>query len=86
MAEKTVRAADKQAPRRGPRLSIDPGTEIRFGRRNYRWLGVAILVIVIGFIALAMGSTTLAPILLVAGYVVGVPYALMVREKGGAES
>lgn len=85
MAEKSVRATDKQIPRRGPRLSIDPGTEIRFGRRNHLWLGIAISVIVVGFIALAMGSTALAPILLVAGYLVGVPYALMVREKGGVE-
>ncbi len=85
MAEKVARTTDKQPPRRGPRILIDPGTEIRLGRRNYLWLGIAILVIVVGFIALAMGSTTLAPILLVAGYLVGVPYALMVREKGGAE-
>jgi|WetSurMetagenome_2_1015567.scaffolds.fasta_scaffold1478857_1 hypothetical protein len=85
MAERAVRATEKPAPRRGPRFSIDPGAEVRFGRRNYLWLGVAISVIVVGFIALAMGSTSLAPILLVAGYVVGVPYALMVRQNGGAE-
>jgi hypothetical protein len=42
-----------------------------------RWS--AALVLLAGYAALAAGSVTLAPLLLVAGYVVLVPLALLVR-------
>lgn len=46
---------------------------------------VAILMIVLGFWSLAKGSLTLAPLLLVAGYCVVVPLAIMARgDRDGA--
>lgn len=53
-----------------------------FGRANYIWFGIAVLVIVIGYISLGSGSITLAPLLLVIGYCVLIPFAIMVKDKG----
>ena len=52
-----------------------------FTKRNWTWLGIGLLVIVVGYIALARGSITLAPILLVAGYCILIPIAILLGEK-----
>ena len=56
--------------------------EIRwpFGTRNYIMLAIALAVIIIGYIALGQGSITLAPILLVIGYCVLIPIALIIKD------
>ena len=51
-----------------------------FGTRNYIAFGVAILVIAIGYILLGQGSITAAPILLVLGYCVLIPVALIIKS------
>jgi len=54
-------------------------TNVRISRRNRSitlW-GVALLVIIAGFADLARGGTTLAPVLLVIGYCVLVPIAIL---------
>ncbi len=56
------------APRRGEGLT--------FGSRNYAALGAALVCILLGFLLLSRGSITAAPILLVLGYCVLVPYGL----------
>ncbi|HEX7938504.1 MAG TPA: hypothetical protein VF483_05885 [Gemmatimonadaceae bacterium] len=45
--------------------------------RALLWWGVAVLVIAAGYADLARGGETLAPVLLVAGYVVLVPLAIL---------
>jgi len=52
-----------------------------FTKRNWTWMGIGVLVIIIGFIALAKGSITLAPILLVLGYCVIIPISILLGEK-----
>jgi Ca2+/Na+ antiporter len=52
-----------------------------FGRKNYILFAVALVVIVIGFFFLSTGDITIAPILLVAGYCVLVPWAILARDK-----
>ena len=52
-----------------------------FARSNYWMLFVGLVVIVIGFITLRMGSITLAPILLVLGYCVIIPIGILLRPK-----
>lgn len=52
-----------------------------FTKRNWTWLGIGLLVIIVGYIALARGSITLAPILLVAGYCILIPIAILLGEK-----
>ncbi|MBD3168215.1 MAG: hypothetical protein GF307_01950 [candidate division Zixibacteria bacterium] len=54
---------------------------IGFTSANYILFAIGIVVIVIGFISLRMGSITLAPILLVFGYCVVIPTAIMYRGK-----
>lgn len=55
-----------------------PHSLARLGRVHpLRWS--AALVLLAGYAALAGGSVTLAPLLLVVGYVVLVPLALLVR-------
>ena len=49
-----------------------------FTKRNWQWLGAGAVVIIAGFIALSMGSITLAPLLLVVGYCVLIPIGILV--------
>ncbi len=55
---------------------------------NYTLLGSAVVAIVSGYVLLDRGSVTAAPILLVFGYIVLIPAALLVglreRRSGGA--
>ena len=51
-------------------------SRVGFTTRNYAALGAALASIVAGFGLLAEGSITAAPILLVLGYCVLVPYGL----------
>ncbi len=52
-----------------------------FGPKNYYIFGAALLTIIVGYISLASGSITMAPILLVLGYCVLIPIAIMVDGK-----
>ncbi len=56
-----------------------------FGPKNYLFFGAAMITIILGYIALGKGSITLAPILLVVGYCVLVPIALIIKGKSGEE-
>ena len=55
-----------------------------FGKRNYLVFALALVVIIIGYITLGQGSITLAPILLVLGYCVLIPIALIIRGRPNA--
>ena len=60
------------------------GTQIRvppFRGSHYRLLGAALGAILLGFVALAYESITLAPLLMVSGYCVGIPLVLIWRGK-----
>jgi|GEM_PF-341492 len=52
---------------------------------NLRLLVVSLVVIAAGFVFLSRGSITLAPILLVLGYCVMVPFAIVYRPKSSKE-
>jgi hypothetical protein len=56
----------------GPRVSRDTR-----GRRSWLYWTVAAIVLIAGFADLARGGETLAPILLVIGYCVLVPLAIL---------
>lgn len=45
--------------------------------RAFLWWGIALATIVAGYVDLARGGATIAPILLVAGYFVLVPAAIL---------
>lgn len=52
---------------------------LQFTGKNYGLLAAGIVVIAIGYLLLAQGSITLAPILLILGYCVLIPIAVIIR-------
>jgi len=52
-----------------------------FGKRNYQVFALAVAVIIIGYVTLGQGSITFAPILLVLGYFVLIPIALIIKGR-----
>lgn len=48
-------------------------------RRSWIWWGAAILALLLGYVDLVRGGITLAPILLVLGYCVLIPVAILKR-------
>ena len=52
-----------------------------FTKTNYYIFLAGLVAIVLGYVSLAQGSITLAPILLVLGYCVIVPVAILYRGK-----
>lgn len=62
---------------KGPAHEVDLG--FRWGTANSALLALGVLALVAGYMALARGSITLAPVLLVTGYCVLIPAALLVR-------
>jgi uncharacterized membrane protein HdeD (DUF308 family) len=58
--------------------------ETPFGKKNWIVLGAGLVSIVLGFITLASGSITLAPILLVLGYCVLIPVGIMIKDKSNS--
>lgn len=55
--------------------------EIRFGKINYLLLSLGVLFIAFGYLSLSRGSLTLAPIMLVVGYCVLIPFGIVMRGK-----
>jgi len=50
-----------------------------FTKRNYVLFAIGFFIIVLGYITLGYGSITLAPILLVLGYCVIIPIAIIIN-------
>ena len=64
-----------------------PTVDWPFGRKNYVLFGVALVIIIVGYICLGYGddpnhpvTLTLAPILLVVGYLI-IPFAIMAKGR-----
>jgi len=62
---------------RSQRKPAEPDLGFNWGRLNTALLSLGIGLLLVGYLALSKGSITLAPVLLVAGYVVVVPAALV---------
>ncbi len=75
----------KKKGKSGRKFKAEAG--VPFTKGNYLLFGVAILFLLLGYIALAQGpadsfwSLTLAPILLVIGYLVIIPVAIIYSER-----
>ena len=77
------------ARREGPTAPGDEPSGFAFKPLNYALFGGAIAAILLGYILLDRGSVTAAPILLVVGYIVLIPAALLVgmsARRGGRDS
>ena len=75
MAQEKPAVKGKQPPK------VKAETGPIFGKRNYILFGVGLVVIILGYIFLGKGDTVLAPVLLVLGYVVIIPIAILIKDK-----
>ena len=73
-----TRRPKKQETARPKVFSKDEG-ELTLGRKNYLMFSLGVLLICIGFVRLRQGSITDAPILLVLGYCVVIPLAIVLK-------
>ena len=73
----------QERARRGKPAASD---HLPFDRENLVLFGIALAVIVVGYLFLAKGSITIAPILLVLGYCVLVPVAIIFRPRRRREA
>jgi hypothetical protein len=88
MARRTKEAhRHRRAARRAHVHSAPP--RLRFGRRSLTLFASGVASIAVGYVLLAAGSITLAPILLVAGYCVFFPMGILMgggaAARGGGE-
>jgi Ca2+/Na+ antiporter len=88
MAKKKYKIKPKQAHATGeaPKQAVTAHkkkkeSDFPFVKNNYILFAVGILVIIVGFIFLAIGDITLSPILLIVGYCVIIPIALLYGRK-----
>lgn len=65
---------------RAGRKAAEPDLGFNWGTANSLLLGLGLAVVVVGYFALSRGSITLAPVLLVLGYVVLIPSSLLLRR------
>ncbi len=75
-------AKKRPAPQRRramEKLGVAP--KLPLERENWMVIGAGLVVIVAGFIALAHGSITLAPFLLVTGYCVLIPVGILLPRR-----
>jgi len=56
-----------------------------FGKKNYILFGLALIVIVIGYVLLGEGSMTLSPVLLTLGYCVLIPAAILWKDEAAEQ-
>jgi uncharacterized membrane protein HdeD (DUF308 family) len=68
---------------RGIRKAVETEYGFSWKRANTVVLGLGIVMLVAGYVALSRGSITLAPILLVLGYCGLIPAALLIRARAG---
>ncbi len=75
--------AEKPTTRRprAPRRPVETDLGFTWGLANSVLLGLGVAALVAGYLALAKGSTTLAPILLVGGYCGLIPASLLWRGR-----
>ncbi len=69
---------------RSARKPVEADLEFNWGAVNTALLTLGLLMILAGYFALSKGSITLAPVLLVAGYCVVVPAAIVLLGRGKA--
>ena len=79
MTTKSVTGKKSENPVRSSGKKL--GESLGFGKLNYTLMAVGLGLIVLGYIFLASGSITMAPILLVLGYCVVLPVALLITSK-----
>jgi hypothetical protein len=72
---KAVRTKSQQ------RRALETDLGFSWGVANSAMLALGLGVLAVGYVALSRGSITLAPVLLVLGYVVFIPASLLIRGR-----
>ena len=54
-------------------------TSVSFSKKNMLFFGIGLILVILGFIMLAIGDIVLAPILLVVGYLVFFPLGILLK-------
>ncbi len=71
----------RKAVASGARSAAKTDVGLPFGRTNIILFAIGLLLVILGFVTLALGSETLAPILLVLGYCVIIPMSVIWKDK-----
>jgi hypothetical protein len=66
---------------RALRKPVEADLGFAWGRLNSLLLGLGVTSLIVGYVLLARGSITLAPVLLVAGYCGFIPTSLVLRRR-----
>ena len=72
---------EKPKTKPAQKVKVPEKKGLPFGKRNYILFGIALLTIIVGYVFLGSGSITIAPILLVLGYCVLVPVAILLPPE-----
>jgi hypothetical protein len=54
---------------------------LQLGKLNFIILGVAALLLILGYVIMAANEITVSPLIIVAVYVVLIPFALLFKSK-----
>ncbi len=81
MAKRPQSASGSSRPSGRRRATGNQAYVPPFRGAHFRLLAVVLGVIMLGFVAMAYESITLAPLLMVSGYCVGIPVVLIWRGK-----
>lgn len=74
-----AKADKKKEVKKASAPKIPPRPNIVFKPKNIILFVIGLLTIAMGFLSLSKGSTVLAPILLVTGYVILVPLSIIIK-------
>ena len=64
-------------------------SNLPFGRRNYQWMIIGVLTLVVGFVTMSLDQQphgfgflglTLGPIIIMAGFIIGI-FAILIRPE-----
>jgi hypothetical protein len=78
-------AAPKSSPKSKATPASKPIEKWPFGRKNYIWFGISLVVMILGYVLLSQGSTSWAPLFLVIAYCVLVPIAILIKDSPRSE-
>ena len=76
-----IRRPPKGDAPRAPQAGSGEEAHLPWGRKNYRILAAGGASIAVGYLLLAVGDITIAPILLVGGYLGLIPWGIVAVER-----
>ena len=77
MAKKDKKRKEKKKEKKEKRR--EDLLDVKFTSKNILFFGIGLIMVIVGFVLLAAGEITLAPILLVLGYLVFFPLGILLK-------